>query len=461
MMLIMKERLSNEMKVSKFGGSSVATAEQIIKVLNIVNSDDERQIVIVSAPGKRHQNDKKTTDLLIRLYEKVISDLDYSHKKGEILERFNDIIKGLDLKTNILEEIDRTLEHLIKELKDQPERLLDALKSSGENFNAQIIAAYNTQQGIPTKYMSPKDAGIIVTDEPGNAQILETSYDKINTLNHSNHKIIIPGFFGYSEQGNIVTFPRGGSDITGAIISRGVRAKLYENFTDVSGIYRANPNVIHEPEIINEITYREMRELSYAGFGVFHDEALQPLYRYRIPVVIKNTNRPEDPGTFILHDREFDRKKVVAGISCDKGFTSINIKKYLMNRQVGFTVKILNILAENNISFDHMPSGIDNISIIMRTAQIRGKEQKILEAIRQQCDIDELNIEQDLAILMVVGEGMSATVGTANKITMALADANINLRMINQGSSEISMMFGISNDDAENAVKVCYDKCYD
>lgn len=448
------------MKVSKFGGSSVATAEQIQKVLNIINSDDERQIVIVSAPGKRHEHDTKTTDLLIRLYEKVINQLDYQHKKTEILERFNDIIKGLNLKTNIITEIDQTLERLIYELKDEPLRLLDALKSSGENFNAQIIAAYNTEQGVPTEYLSPKDAGIIVTDEPGNAQILESSYETINQLNQRKHKIIIPGFFGYSEKGNIVTFPRGGSDITGAIIARGVRAKLYENFTDVSGIYRANPNVIHEPEIISEITYREMRELSYAGFGVFHDEALQPLYRYRIPVVIKNTNRPNDPGTFILHDREFNRKKVVLGISCDKGFTSINIKKYLMNRQVGFTVKILNILAENNISFDHMPSGIDNISIIMRTNQIKGKEQKILEAIRRECEIDELNIEQDLAILMVVGEGMSATVGTANKITTALADANINLRMINQGSSEISMMFGISNKDAESAVKACYDKCY-
>lgn len=448
------------MKVSKFGGSSVATAEQIQKVLNIINSDNERQIVIVSAPGKRHDKDTKTTDLLIRLYEKVINQLDYQHKKSEILERFNDIIKGLDLKTNILEEIDSTLEQLILELKDEPQRLLDALKSSGENFNAKIIAAYNTEQGVPTEYLSPKEAGIIVTDEPGNAQILESSYEKINELNQRKHKIIIPGFFGYSEKGNIVTFPRGGSDITGAIIARGVRAKLYENFTDVSGIYRANPNVIHDPEIISEITYREMRELSYAGFGVFHDEALQPLYRYRIPVVIKNTNRPDDPGTYILHDREFNHKKVVLGISCDKGFTSINIKKYLMNRQVGFTVKILNILAENNISFDHMPSGIDNISIIMRTNQIRGKEQKILEAIRKECDIDELNIEQDLAILMVVGEGMSATVGTANKITTALADANINLRMINQGSSEISMMFGISNNDAELAVKACYDKCY-
>ncbi|PNZ35571.1 aspartate kinase [Staphylococcus lutrae] len=448
------------MKVSKFGGSSVASAEQIKKVLNIVNSDPERRIVIVSAPGKRHDDDIKTTDLLIRLYEKVINQLDYTNKKQEILCRFEDIINGLSLKTDLLSVIDHTLETHIATLKNQPERLLDALKSSGENFNAQIIADYNNQQGIPTVYLSPQDAGIIVTDDPGNAQILESSYDKINRIKNSDKKMIIPGFFGYSETNHIVTFPRGGSDITGAIIARGIKADLYENFTDVSGIFRANPNVIQHPEVIHEITYREMRELSYAGFGVFHDEALQPLYRYRIPVVIKNTNRPDDKGTYIVHDREINHRNVITGISCDKGFTSINIKKYLMNRQIGFTVKILEILAKHNISFDHMPSGIDNISIIMRSSQLAGKEQKVLEEIRHQCEIDELNVENDLAILMIVGEGMSAAVGTANKITSALAESNINLKMINQGSSEISMMFGIATKDAELAVKACYQNCY-
>ncbi|PCF64996.1 aspartate kinase [Staphylococcus intermedius] len=448
------------MKVSKFGGSSVASAEQIKKVLNIVNSDSERRIIIVSAPGKRYSDDVKTTDLLIRLYEKVINQLDYTHKKQEILNRFKDIIDELPLETDILTEINRTLESHIATLKDQPERLLDALKSSGENFNAQIIAAYNNEQGIPTIYLSPQEAGIIVTDDPGNAQILELSYDKIKEIRNTNKKIIIPGFFGYSESGHIVTFPRGGSDITGAIVARGVKADLYENFTDVSGIFRANPTVIKHPEVIPEITYREMRELSYAGFGVFHDEALQPLYRYRIPVVIKNTNRPNDLGTYIVHDRQINHDKVVSGISCDKGFTSINIKKYLMNRQVGFTVKILKILEKHQISFDHMPSGIDNISIIMRSSQLAGKEQKVLEEIRHYCEIDELNVEHDLAILMIVGEGMSATVGTANKITDALAQAGINLKMMNQGSSEISMMFGISTQDADAAVKACYENCY-
>ncbi|PNZ68134.1 aspartate kinase [Staphylococcus croceilyticus] len=448
------------MKVAKFGGSSVSNATQIKKVLKIVNDDDERKIIIVSAPGKRHKDDIKTTDLLIRLYEKVLNGLDYQDKKKEIIQRYADILEELEMDMILLTTIDETLEHIIKTLKDEPPRLYDALLSCGENFNAQLIASYNDSQGVKTTYLSPKDAGILVTDFPQQAQILEEAYDQIYKLRDIEGKIIIPGFFGVSKHNYVVTFPRGGSDITGAIIARGVRASLYENFTDVSGIFKANPNVITNPELINEITYREMRELSYAGFGVFHDEALQPLYKHRIPVVIKNTNRPQDKGTFIKHDRDINDKEVIIGISCDKDFTVINVKKYLMNRQVGFTLKILEILEDYNISFDHMPSGIDSISIIMRTHQIKGKEQEVLNAIRRNCEVDELSIEHDLAILMVVGEGMNKTVGTAHQITHALAESNINLKMINQGASEISMMFGISVEDADKAVLSTYEYCY-
>ncbi|HCV8708239.1 TPA: aspartate kinase [Staphylococcus aureus] len=406
------------MKVSKFGGSSVSNATQIKKVLNIVNSDPERKIVIVSAPGKRHDNDIKTTDLLIRLYEKVINHLDYHDKKREIIQRYDDIVKELQMDESILRTIDVTLEHYINQLKNEPKRLLDALLSCGEDFNAQLIALYNNSQGIPTKYISPKEAGIFVTDVPQEAQILDSAYSEIKKLRDYDEKLIIPGFFGVSHEGYIVTFPRGGSDITGAIISSGVRATIYENFTDVSGIYKANPNIIKDPELIEEITYREMRELSYAGFSVFHDEALQPLYKDRIPVVIKNTNRPQDKGTFIVHDREINAKNVISG------------------------------------------TGIDTISIVMRSKQIQNKETKVLNEIRQKCDVDELSIEHDLAILMIVGEGMNKVIGTANKITHALAESKINLKMINQGASEISMMFGIHVDDAEKAVLSTYEFCY-
>ena len=445
------------MKVAKFGGSSVASASQIQKVLNIINSADERKIVVVSAPGKRHSEDIKTTDLLLRLYEKSVANLDYQNKKQEIIERYADIVHDLNMDAAILDTFDAILEQRIADNKSNPPRLKDALLSCGEDFNARLIAQYNNSQGIKTTYVSPLDAGITVTNTPQFAQILEESYDKIYNLRKIEGKIIVPGFFGYSKQGNVVTFPRGGSDITGAILARGVRASIYENFTDVSGIYRANPNLIKNAEIMPEVTYREMRELSYAGFSVFHDEALLPVQQERIPVVIKNTNRPEDPGTYIRHDREIQPDHLICGISCDKGFTVINIRKYLMNRQVGFTRKVLSVLEDNNISFDHMPSGIDNVSIIMRTHQIRGKETKVLNEIRKQCDVDELGIDNDLAVLMVVGLGMNQVVGTANMITSSLAKAEINLKMINQGASEISMMFGISVDDADEAVRAVYE----
>ncbi|MGW8012216.1 aspartate kinase [Staphylococcus xylosus] len=448
------------MKVAKFGGSSVSTADQIKKVLNIVNSDEDRRIIIVSAPGKRHKEDVKTTDLLIRLYEKVIDDLDYISKKEEIIQRYADIIYELDMSDNLLTTIDQTLENFITTLKDKPSRLLDALLSCGENFNAQLIAEYNNSQGIPTRYISPGEAGIQVTDLPQNAQTLDQSYEALYNLRTYDEKLIVPGFFGVSRQNYIVTFPRGGSDITGAIVARGVRADLYENFTDVSGIFRANPTIVKNPEVIDEITYREMRELSYAGFGVFHDEALQPLHKDRIPVVIKNTNRPNDTGTFIRHDREINSSNIVSGISCDKGFTVLNIKKYLMNRQVGFTRKILGVLEDYNISFDHMPSGIDSISIIMRSKEIHNREEQVLNDIRDKCDVDELSVEHDLAILMIVGEGMHRIVGTANTITHALAESKINLKMMNQGASEISIMFGIDVADADKAVKSTYEYCY-
>lgn len=448
------------MKVAKFGGSSVSTADQIKKVLNIVNSDEDRKIIIVSAPGKRHKEDVKTTDLLIRLYEKVIDDLDYISKKEEIVQRYADIIYELNMSDNLLTTIDQTLENFIATLKDKPSRLLDALLSCGENFNAQLIAEYNNSQGTPTRYISPGEAGIQVTDLPQNAQISDQSYEELYNLRAYDEKLIIPGFFGVSRQNYIVTFPRGGSDITGAIVARGVRADLYENFTDVSGIFRANPTIVKNPEVIDEITYREMRELSYAGFGVFHDEALQPLHKDRIPVVIKNTNRPNDTGTFIRHDREINSNNIVSGISCDKGFTVLNIKKYLMNRQVGFTRRVLGVLEDYNISFDHMPSGIDSISIIMRSKEIHNREEQVLNDIRDKCDVDELSVEHDLAILMIVGEGMHRIVGTANTITHALAESKINLKMMNQGASEISIMFGIDVADADKAVKSTYEYCY-
>lgn len=444
------------MKVVKFGGSSVANGKQIKKVAKIVLADSERKIVVVSAPGKRFAGDIKMTDLLIKLAESIDGDYYDPNRLNDVMERFEAIVDELSLDRTILETIRNELIEIIEKYKGNRERLFDGLKASGENNHAKIIAAYFQSLGENATFVSPKDAGIFVTNEPGNAQILPEAYDEMAKLKESSGILVIPGFFGYSKEGHIVTFPRGGSDITGSIIAAGVDAKEYENFTDVDAIYSVNPSLVENPKEIKELTYREMRELSYAGFTVFHDEALQPVVKKKIPVVIKNTNHPEARGTRIVAERG-DNGQPVVGIASDKGFCSINITKYLMNREIGFGRRLLEILEEEGISFEHTPSGIDNMSVILRSHYLNnGKEERIMERIINELHVDEVHIERDLALIMVVGEGMARTVGIAAKATGAFAAANVNLKMINQGSSEVSMMFGVDAADADRAVISLY-----
>lgn len=443
------------MIVCKFGGSSVANAQQIKKILNIINQEEQRKIVIVSAPGKRNSDDIKVTDLLIQLYDKVLLSEKYDNELNDILHRFESIENELGLTTSLTPLFKTQLLDFIQKYNNQPLRLLDAIKSSGEDFNAQLIAAYNNQNGIKTTYLSPKALNMIVSDEPGNAIINDDSFEKIyKVIQNIAGKIIIPGFFGINEKGDRVTFSRGGSDITGAIISRSVHAEIYENFTDVSGIFAANPNIVENPASIHNLTYAEMRELSYAGFNVFHDEALMPLYKEGIPVNIKNTNDPDHPGTMITKSRA---SSGVVGVSCDSGFVSINMTKYLMNREIGFTRKLLTILEDNHISYEHMPSGIDDISLIIRKNKFNDNLYALITEIKNQLNVDDISVEENIAILMIVGLGMKTQVGTANKATEAFRKNNINLKMINQGSSEISMMFGIDEADETKAVQAIYD----
>lgn len=443
------------MIVCKFGGSSVANAQQIKKILNIINQEEQRKIVIVSAPGKRNSDDIKVTDLLIQLYDKVLLSEKYDNELNDILHRFESIENELGLTTSLTPLFKTQLLDFIQKYNNQPLRLLDAIKSSGEDFNAQLIAAYNNQNGIKTTYLSPKALNMIVSDEPGKAIINDDSFENIyKVIQNIAGKIIIPGFFGVNENGDRVTFSRGGSDITGAIISRSVHAEIYENFTDVSGIFAANPNIVENPTSIHNLTYAEMRELSYAGFNVFHDEALMPLYKESIPVNIKNTNDPNHPGTMITKTRA---SSGVVGVSCDSGFVSINMTKYLMNREIGFTRKLLTILEDNHISYEHMPSGIDDISLIIRKNQFNDNLYELITEIKNQLNVDDISVEENIAILMIVGLGMKTQVGTANKATEAFRKNNINLKMINQGSSEISMMFGIDEADETKAVQAIYD----
>ncbi|MBU9713998.1 aspartate kinase [Evansella tamaricis] len=444
------------MKVVKFGGSSVASAVQFEKVFKIIVGDPERKIVVVSAPGKRDDQDIKTTDLLIQLAHSVTGDTYSKDLLNRVISRYGDIVNGLQLEQHLLDDIEDSLLATIHEHRLEEGRLLDALKASGEDNNAKLMANYLSSKGYEAKYISPKEAGIIVTAQPGNAKILPEAYVEIAKLRDHSGILVVPGFFGYSHSGHIVTFPRGGSDITGSILAAGIGATEYENFTDVDSIFSVNPNLVNQPMEIKEITYKEMRELAYSGFSVFHDEALQPVVEKRIPVRVKNTNHPESPGTSIVAERK-PTKHPVVGIASDKGFSSINLTKYLMNREVGFGRHLLEILEDENVSYEHTPSGIDTMSIIIRNHQLSsGKEERIIKRIQEELLVEEIHMERDLAMIMVVGEGMAKTVGIASKATTALSNAGVNIKMINQGSSEVSMMFGVDESQVDLAVTSLY-----
>ena len=440
------------MKVTKFGGSSLASASQLKKVLDIIKDDPERRFVVVSAPGKRNAEDTKVTDALIRYYKEFTSDKDVTQTQQWIIERYRAITEELGLKDSIIQEIAEDIYDLTNLPKKGNPFTYDAFLAAGENNNAKLIAAYFNQNG----YIHPKEAGITVTAEPSNARILPSSYDKIEELKDSSEVIVIPGFFGVTQDGDICTFSRGGSDITGSIIAAGVKADLYENFTDVNGIFAAHPGIIKHPHSIPELTYKEMRELAYAGFSVLHDEALVPAYRGKIPLVIKNTNNPDHPGTRIVLEHSNDHVTVV-GIAGDSGFVSINTTKYLMNREVGFGRKVLQILEDLNISWEHMPTGIDDLSIILRSRELTPiKEQEILKQLTQKLEVDTAEIEHDLSIIMIVGEKMKSQVGVTATAAKALSENEVNIQMISQGSSEVSIMFVVSKDQEEKAIKALY-----
>lgn len=446
------------MKVAKFGGSSVASATQIKKVGNIIQEDLERKFVIVSAPGKRMNTDIKITDILIRMGTLHINNEPISMLYDETIERFRSIVNDLQLNENVLHDIIKSLDLAIQSTTcEQMERL----KAFGEDSSAKVVAAYLQSIGLKATYVHPKDAGLFVTNEPGNAQILSESFEQLYSLREKEGVFVIPGFFGVSLDHEVITFSRGGSDITGSIIAAGVQASLYENFTDVDSVYSVNPQIIDNPKEIRKLTYKEMRELSYAGFSVFHDEALIPAFENQIPVCIKNTNNPEAPGTMIVADKD-PALHCVVGIASDEGFCSFYLSKYLMNREIGFGRKLLQIFEDENISFEHAPSGIDDITVILRESQLTPEiEQKIVQRVKNELQVDTIKIQKDLAIIMVVGEGMKSTVGMAKRATLALSNAEVNIEMINQGSSEVSMMFGIHEKGLDRAIKSLYNAFFE
>ncbi|MFC7320825.1 aspartate kinase [Halobacillus campisalis] len=444
------------MKVVKFGGSSVADANQLKKVTEIIRADRERKAIVVSAPGKRHAKDTKTTDLLITLGESVQAHVQNQAIYDQVIERFGSIIRELELDQSILEKIKNRIDEASDLVKTDVNRGMDALKSCGEDGTALILSAYLQTRELESYYVNPKEAGIFVSDQPGGALVLDESFEHLYKLREREGVLVIPGFFGYTLDDELVTFSRGGSDITGSIVAAGMKVDLYENFTDVDSVFCVNPMIVENPQQLKTLTYREMRELSYAGFSVFHDEALIPAFKEKIPVCIKNTNNPSGDGTMIVADLP-EREGHVAGIASDSGFLNLYVSKYLMNREVGFGRKLLQILEEEEISFEHAPSGIDDMSVIIRDHQLPAeKEEVVKDRIQNELQVDMITIERNMAMIMIVGEGMNEAIGVASKATTAFRDADVNIDMINQGSSEVSMMFGIKSDDLNEAVRSLY-----
>ena len=444
------------MKVSKFGGTSVASAEQIKKVAAIVRSDTARKFVVVSAPGKRFEKDKKVTDLLIDLAHSALCGVEKESKLMLVLDRYKEIASGLGLETAICEVIERDLHLRLSSNKADADYFIDNLKASGEDNNAKLISTYFTSIGLRARYVDPLTAGLLVNDFPERAVALPEAYRNLNSLRESAEIVVFPGFFGYTKAGLLRTFDRGGSDITGSILAAAVHADLYENFTDVDSVFCANPKVVNNPIEIEEITYREMRELSYAGFSVFHDEALMPVYKVGIPVCIKNTNNPTSPGTKIVAKRN-GQNLPITGISADSGFSILYVSKYLMNREIGFGRKLLQILEEEHISYEHTPSGLDDISVILRSHQLTPeKEQRIIKRVVDELHAEDVHFRHDFSMIVLVGEGMNNNTGLAARAATAISRTGSNIEMINQGSSEVSLAFGVHRSNENKILQELY-----
>lgn len=430
-------------KVVKFGGSSLASAAQFAKVGDIIRADETRRYVVPSAPGKRNAKDTKVTDMLYSCYALAEAEEDFKGALKKIKERYNSIINGLNLTLSLEDEF-----RIIAE-KFEDKAGEDYAASRGEYLNGIVMANYLGYEFIDA-------AEVIFFDENGNFDDYKTDKVMAERLSHV-EKAVIPGFYGSDIDGNVKTFSRGGSDITGSIVSKAVHASVYENWTDVSGCLVADPRIVENAQPIRVITYRELRELSYMGASVLHEDAIFPVRKAGIPINIKNTNAPEEPGTMIVESTCQKADYTITGIAGKKGFVAVNIDKDMMNSEVGFCRKALEAFEENGISIEHMPSGIDTMTVFVHQEEFEGKEQQVISSIRRLVNPDIIDLEADLALVAVVGRGMKSTRGTAGRIFSALAHANINVKMIDQGSSELNIIIGVSNNDFENAIKAIYD----
>ncbi len=430
-------------KVVKFGGSSLANAEQFKKVGDIIRSEESRRYVVPSAPGKRYSGDTKVTDLLYACYDKAAAGADFTGILNEIKERFYEIIKGLKIELSLEEEF-RQIETDFK-----AQAGAEYAASRGEFLNGKVMAAYLGYEFVDA-------ATVIRFDKNGNFDADKTDKLLAKRLQKC-EKAVIPGFYGGMEDGTVKTFSRGGSDVTGSLVAKAIHADIYENWTDVSGFLVTDPRIVDNPAVIETITYRELRELSYMGATVLHEDAIFPVRKEGIPINIRNTNRPEDKGTFIVESTCRKPKYVITGIAGKKGFCSINIEKSMMNSEVGFGRKVLQVFEDQGINFEHVPSGIDTMTIYVHQDEFEEKEQQVIAGIHRAVQPDFVEMESDLALIAVVGRGMKSQRGTAARVFAALAHAHVNVKMIDQGSSELNIIIGVENRDFETALKAIYD----
>lgn len=430
-------------KTVKFGGSSLADAAQFKKVAEIIRSDDTRRYVVASAPGKRHSGDIKVTDMLYQCYDEAAAGKDFSDTFSAIQARYNEIISGLQLDFSL----DQDFETIISFLRTSPSR--DYAASRGEYLNAKIMAAY---LGVPFV-----DAASCIFFKPDGLLDLERTIAAVSEKLDGLTRAVIPGFYGCAADGSIKTFSRGGSDITGSIVARAVQADVYENWTDVSGVLIADPRIVKNAKTIDTITYTELRELSYMGASVLHEDAIFPVKAAGIPINIRNTNDPDAPGTMIVREARISRAGEITGIAGRTGFSTLRIEKDQMNSVVGFVAEILTILANYGITIEHIPTGIDTMSVIIASSALEGKRDALLAELHDKMHPDYMDIEDDVALIAVVGRGMVRHKGTAAKIFTACAKAGVNILMIDQGSSEINIILGVDSQDCEKSIVAIYD----
>ena len=429
----------------KFGGSSLADSAQFNKVASIIRLHEGRFFVVALAPGKRSKDDTKVTDMLYKCHDLASSGHDFMPELQKIRQRFESIAEGLGMDYDFSSDFDTIRAHLEK----GPER--DYMASRGEYLNSKLLAAFMGYDFIdPATCVFFREDGTLDAEATNNALGKQLS---------GRQHAVVAGFYGTGADGRIKTFSRGGSDVTGAIVARAAKADVYENWTDVSGMLTADPRIVDSPEPISEISYRELRELSYMGASVLHEDAVFPVRSAGIPINIRNTNRPEDKGTWIVPHRDSmaDGSRVVTGIAGKKGFSSMRVEKAMLNNEVGFAARLLDIIAAAGVSFEHVPSGIDTMSVIVDSSDFRAKRSEILENVRDRLAPDALIVDTEIALIAVVGLGMVYRKGVAARLFSALADADVNIRLIDQGSSEINIIVGVDESDYEKAVRALYE----